>query len=242
VQVRERREDEPALGVARVRHLEPRASMDAALVEDDVEVDGARAEAAPALGAAEVALDALQDVQELDRVRRRRGVVHAHDHRGVEERGLVRDVRGRGLVQARVALDDDARVRERPERRAEELDAVALVAPDRDDRGRASDAEVRAPRAVRRGAGAGTALGGGGGGGGGARVPVAAVRGNRAREQATRPRREPREHRGRARGVATGATRPTSARAPARPGERRGEEEGSIELLNSATTRRHFVC
>ena len=133
VEVGERREDEAALGESGVGYLEAFAGVRAALVEDDVEVDGTRAEAKAALDAAEVALDRLERVEEREGIRRQRGVLRANHGSGVEKRGLVSHVRGCRLVQGRVARHREAGGGEAAERLAEDLDTVALVAAERND-------------------------------------------------------------------------------------------------------------
>jgi hypothetical protein len=88
-----------------MRHGQALAIHRAAAVEDDVQVDRSRPESDAAVDAPELSLHALERVEEFNRIGPDVRVVHARDERGVQEDGLVRDVRGRGLVQRRVALD-----------------------------------------------------------------------------------------------------------------------------------------
>ena len=126
-EIRERREHEVALVEPGVRNHQT-VVLGAGVVEQDVEIDRPWAEPPTAVGAAESSLRSFQDVQELHGTRADALVLDAHDHRGVQKRGLVRDVRGRGLVQARVRPRDDAARAERPQSLSEQTHAVALVA------------------------------------------------------------------------------------------------------------------
>jgi hypothetical protein len=105
-----------------VRDDQPLALGDrVALVENNVQVDRARAEAAPARAPPERGLGRLERREERER---REG--RLDERGGVEEGRLVEDVRGRALVEARETRRADAGVGERGERRAQVGDAVAL--------------------------------------------------------------------------------------------------------------------
>jgi hypothetical protein len=105
VQLDERLEDEPSLREPRVRNREPRLVDHLLSVEQEIEVDRARAISRPGPLAPEPALDAEETSEELERS------VDRLDRTGrIQEARLVQVADGIGLAEGRHGADAEARL------------------------------------------------------------------------------------------------------------------------------------